>query len=93
MKALAGNSVSVIQGSSIIALIVSFVFGAAVRVLIKMIGVIQVVMHIPLMNINVPPNAMIFYKTIIPIVNYDILSSFDFYEEFLTKNSQVKLLL
>ena len=53
-----------------------------------MIGIIQVVNHIPLMNINVPSNAINFYKMVIPIVNYDLLSNFDFYEDFLIRISR-----
>ena len=63
-------------------------FGSALKILIQMIGIIQIVNHIPLMNIDVPSNAVSFYKAIIPVVNYDMLSNFDFYEDFLTRISR-----
>ena len=65
-------------------------FGSALKILIQMIGIIQIVNHIPLMNIDVPSNAVSFYKAIIPVVNYDMLSNFDFYEDFLTRISRSK---
>jgi len=88
MKAVATNSVSLIQGSGLVCFGVSFVFGSALKTFIQMIGIIQVVNHIPLMNIDVPSNAVSFYKTIIPVVNYDMLSNVDGFEDFLTKISR-----
>ena len=35
------------------------------------------------MNINVPSNTINFYKIIIPIVNYDFLGSFDWFNDIL----------
>jgi hypothetical protein len=83
MKSVATNSVPFIQGSGLICFATSFAFGSALKNMIKMIGIIQVVNHIPLMNIDVPSNAVSFYRIIIPVVNYDMLSHFDFYEDFL----------
>lgn len=48
-----------------------------------MVGVIQIVTHIPWMSINVPPNAIVFYKTILPVVNYDMLKNYKPYKEFM----------
>ena len=88
MKSVAKNSVPLIQGSGMIAFASSFIFGTALIRVIKMIGIIQVVNHIPLMSINVPSNAINFYKMVIPIVNYDLLSNFNFYEDFLIRISR-----
>jgi len=90
MKSVATNSVSAIQGSGLVCFVVSFVFGSALKIMIQMIGIIQIINHIPLMNINVPSNAVSFYRIVIPIVNYDMLSTFDFYENFLTYISRTE---
>ena len=55
-----------------------------------MIGIIQIVNHIPMMNINVPSNTINFYKIIIPIVNYDFLGSFDWFNDILIAISRTK---
>ena len=48
----------------------------------------QIILHIPLMSIRVAANTIFFYKIIIPIVNYDILSHIDMYENFVTDISR-----
>ena len=55
-----------------------------------MIGTIQIALHIPLLNVQVPSNAIDFYKIVIPVVNYDVLSSIPQYEEFISDLSRGK---
>ena len=43
-----------------------------------------------MMNINVPSNTINFYKIIIPIVNYDFLGSFDWFNDILIAISRTK---
>lgn len=40
------------------------------------------------MNIRVASNAIFFYKIMIPIVNYDVLSQLDIYDNFITSISR-----
>ena len=70
----AKDSVLAIQSSTVVAFLFSFIFGPAILYLISMLGAIQIIMHIPMMNIRVASNATYFYKILIPIVNYDVLS-------------------
>ena len=41
-----------------------------------MIRALQLVLHLPIMQTILPPNASAFFKTIIPIVLFDIVSLF-----------------
>ena len=75
MIATAEITVSVIKVSLVLSLIKSFVFNSALGKLIQMIGIIQIALHIPLMNVQVPSNAIEFYSIVVPVVNYDLLSS------------------
>ena len=84
----AESSVVVVQSSTIMFFAFSFVFGPAILYLIWMLGSIQIVLHIPLMSVRVAANTIFFYKIIIPIVNYDVLSHIDMYDNFVTDISR-----
>jgi hypothetical protein len=43
------------------------------------------------MNILVPSNAMEYFKHVVPIVTFDILSAFDQYNDFLSNMSSREL--
>ena len=45
-------------------------------------------MHVPLMAINVPAFPMMVIKTMIPIVNFEMLEQFDAFGEFIKIISQ-----
>ena len=62
----------------------------ALDYLLQMIGIIQIALHIPLMGVNVPSNALSFFQTIFPIINYDFLESFDAYNDFVEELSSTK---
>ena len=44
-----------------------------------MMNHLQILMHIPMMETNLPGNAMKFFSTMIPIVKFDILEEFKFF--------------
>ena len=48
-----------------------------------MIGMIQIAIHIPLLAIQVSSNALGFFATLFPIINYDLLARIEFYNNFL----------
>jgi len=83
MKAVATDSVTTMKITGLVLFGASQVFETALDPLMRMISLIQIVMHIPLMNIDVPPNAVSFYKITIPVVNYDMLGDVDLYEDSL----------
>ena len=62
----AEDSVLAIQSSTVVCFLFSFIFGPAILYLIQMLGAIQIIMHIPLMSIQVASNATNFYKLLIP---------------------------
>ena len=48
-----------------------------------MIGMIQIALHIPLLAVQVSSNALSFFSTLFPIINYDLLAQVKIYNNFL----------
>ena len=65
------------------------VFNSALGYLMQTISIIQIAFHIPLMNINFPANALTFFKIVIPFANYDLLGSFDWFNDALKSVSRL----
>jgi hypothetical protein len=61
----------------------SFISNSALGFFLQTISLLQIAFHIPLMNIQFPANAIAYFKTVIPIVNFDLLGSFDLYNDLL----------
>ena len=59
--------------------------------LLGSLGAFQLITHLPIMNILVPSNAMEYFKHVVPIVTFDILSAFDQYNDFLSNMSSREL--
>ena len=58
-----------------------------------MIGTIQIALHIPLLAVYTPSNVLTFYSTLCPIINYDLLATFDWFNnflEFISMSEEVK---
>ena len=51
----------------------------AINQFMKMMNHLQIIMHIPAMDVNVPGNAMKFFSTMMPIVTFDLLEEFQIY--------------
>jgi hypothetical protein len=47
---------------------------------IEMINSLQLIIHLPIMNIIMPANVSTFFQAIVAIVNFDILSDFGIIE-------------
>lgn len=45
-------------------------------------------MHIPAVYLVLPGNAMYYFKTMLPIIQYDILNDIPFYQNFIEKVSK-----
>jgi len=76
MEYTAKGIVVAVKGSTILSFVISIFFNAALGFLLQMIGIIQIALHLPLLKIRFPANALKFFSIIIPIVNYDILNNF-----------------
>lgn len=74
----------VVKGSIIFSLVIGIFFSAALGYLLQMIGIIQIALHLPLLNVRFPANAISFFSIIIPIVNYDLLDDNQWYNDHLT---------
>ena len=44
---------------------------------------LQLIIHLPILNLIIPSNAMEFFSIIVPIVTYDLLESFEEYQIFI----------
>ena len=67
---------------------ISIFFSAALGFLLQMIGIIQIALHLPLLNIRFPANALTFFSILLPIVNYDLLDDNDWYNDLITDFSR-----
>ena len=47
------------------------------------IDILQIGVHAPMMQIDVPPNALKFYEFIFPIINFDVLEEVQPYQDLL----------
>ena len=45
-------------------------------------------MHMPIMDINIPSNAMTYFQTMVPIVTFDLMNSIEVYQEFVSSISK-----
>jgi hypothetical protein len=54
-----------------------------------MICIIQIALLMPLLNVVFPANALKFFKILIPIVNFDLLESMEWYNDILVKVSRL----
>ena len=47
--------------------------GGTVSLLLSSFDQMQIFIHLPVMNLKIPANAMTFFSTIVPIVTFDLL--------------------
>ena len=83
MEYTAKGIVVAVKGSTILSFVISIFFNAALGFLLQMIGIIQIALHLPLMNIKFPANALTFVAMIIPTVNYDLLNGVKWYNDII----------
>lgn len=74
---------SIIQGNTASHMAMSLVMGGSASFLISAIDQLQLIIHIPILNIDIPANAMEFFTISVPIVTYDILENIDAYNSFI----------
>ena len=73
------TSKNVILGTNAYQITENLLKKGAINKLMKMMNHLQIITHIPTMDVNVPGNAMKFFSTMMPIVTFDLLESFKFY--------------
>mmetsp|Transcript_12386 Transcript_12386/g.19281 ORF Transcript_12386/g.19281 Transcript_12386/m.19281 type:complete len:218 (+) Transcript_12386:3359-4012(+) len=65
-------------------MVVSFIANAflsgSLSLVLGMVNSLQLIVHLPMLNVAIPANAMLVFKALIPIVTFDILEN---YEEML----------
>ena len=66
----------------------SFVLGGTISLLLSSFDQMQIFIHIPIMKLKIPANAMNFFSTMVPIVTFDVLQNLGFYNNFLKYISQ-----
>ena len=77
----ASNANEGFQFMFIFGILLNFLGSGEEQLMFGLIRALQLVLHLPMMNTVLPPNASSFYKTIIPIVMFDLLSLFWKWEE------------
>ena len=63
------GSKSVLIGS----ILLNFVFAGAFTYMVQWIHSMQMIVHLPMMRILVPPNVSCYFQTVVPIITFDVL--------------------
>ena len=71
----AGTSSSVVNGLLIGGAIVNLILSSSLSLLWGMVNTLQLIVHMPLINIGIPGNASYFLQILITIANFEILPS------------------
>lgn len=68
-----------LQGIFLVALVINLLMQGAgsLEYAMGMINSLQMILHLPMLYIFVPPNVARFFQVILPIVMFDILSAFE----------------
>ena len=59
------------------------VLGGSLSFLVSVVDQLQIVIHLPVLNIEMPPNGMEYFSIVVPIVTYDLLENIDAYNNFI----------
>lgn len=57
----------------ILNLILSYFCPSGLIYMVSMINALQIILHLPIMNISVPANTMSTFENIVPIVAFDVI--------------------
>ena len=57
--------------------------GTTLSFLISVVDQLQIIIHLPILNIQIPANGMEFFSIAVPIVTYDIFENLSFYLNFI----------
>ena len=60
--------------------------------LIGALDQMQLMIHLPVLDISLPSNALNFFKVLVPIVNFDVMSEIDQYNNLLNQFSSSRIL-
>ena len=55
----------------------NMLISGSLQFLLGAIDQIQLIIHLPILDVKFPANTMLFYNYIVPIVNFDVLSEVD----------------
>jgi len=57
----------------VLTMVVNFFFSAAFGYMLQWINSIQMVIHLPMMQIIIPPNVGAYFQSVLPIITFDII--------------------
>jgi hypothetical protein len=61
------------MASMIVTFLINFVLSGALGLMVGLVNSLQLIVHLPMMRVPFPPNAMSFMRYILPTVMFDIL--------------------
>ena len=76
-----------INNSLIGAVILNISFKGALFLILGMINSLQLILHLPIMNIVIPANVMTMFTILIPVVMFDITEELDLLSRFFPENT------
>ena len=59
--------------------------GGSFSLLVSVVDSLQLIIHLPLFNVDIPPNGMEFFTLTVPIVTYDVLENIEVYNNFILR--------
>ena len=62
---------------------INMLLGGSVSFLLSIVDQLQIIVHLPILNLQIPSNGMEFFSISVPIVTYDLLENIEVYNDFL----------
>lgn len=72
-----------VKGLFLISLALSYFLSGSLQFIIGMVNSLQILVHLPLLNVIMPANVVAVYQVLIPIATFDFIPS-EFYDAFFT---------
>ena len=83
MISSAQTSKSLIMGNTVSQMVISLFLGGSLSFLVSVVDQLQLIIHLPILNIEIPANGMEFFSLAVPIVTYDVLENIELYNNFI----------
>jgi hypothetical protein len=82
-----------VKGSLIGSFLLNLIISGSLSQLLGFIDSLQLILHLPIMNIKIPASALSFFQIMIPIVLFDLLEGVEFIENIFDDDEQNSIML
>ena len=79
MVSVARKIKNIVKYSAAFLFLYNLLFSGLLGYMLKLIGSLQLIMHLPIFGVKFPASALIVFGDFVPIINYDLLEDFDMF--------------